>query len=113
VLLGGAFAVCAAPCIGPVLGSILVLAGSVGSVVRGVVLLVAYSAGIGVAFVLAGVAFSRAMASFRWVRDRYRVLQIAGGTVLVALGLLLFFGRYWWLNVALNRALEAVGLDRI
>jgi cytochrome c-type biogenesis protein len=113
VLLGGAFAVCAAPCIGPVLGSILVLAGSVGSVVRGVVLLVAYSAGIGVAFVLAGVAFSRAMASFRWVRDRYRVLQVAGGTVLVALGLLLFFGRYWWLNVALNRALEAVGLDRI
>jgi cytochrome c-type biogenesis protein len=112
-LLGGAFAVCAAPCIGPVLGSILVLAGSVGSVVRGVVLLTAYSAGIAVAFVLAGVAFSRAMASFRWVRDRYRVLQVAGGVVLVALGLLLFFGRYWWLNVALNRALERVGIDRI
>lgn len=113
VLLGGAFAVCAAPCIGPVLGSILVLAGSVGSVARGVVLLVAYSAGIGVAFVAAGVAFTRAMASFRWVRDRYRVLQIAGGTTLIALGLLLFFGRYWWLQVALNRALESVGLDRI
>jgi cytochrome c-type biogenesis protein len=113
VLLGAAFAVCAAPCIGAVLGSILVLAGSVGSVVRGVVLLVAYSAGIGVAFVLAGIAFTRAMASFRWVRDRYRVLQVGGGTVLVALGLLLFFGRYWWLNVALNRALESVGLDRI
>jgi cytochrome c-type biogenesis protein len=113
LLLGAAFAVCAAPCIGVVLGSILVLAGSVGSVVRGVVLLVAYSAGIGAAFVVAGIAFSRAMASFRWVRDRYRVLEIAGGTTLVALGLLLFFGRYWWLNVALNRALESVGLDRI
>jgi hypothetical protein len=47
------------------------------------------------------------------VRDRYRILQIGGGTVLVALGLLLFFGRYWWLQVALNRALESVGLDRI
>jgi cytochrome c-type biogenesis protein len=113
LLLGGAFAVCAAPCIGAVLGSILVLAGSVGSVVRGIVLLVAYSAGIGAAFVVAGVAFSRAMASFRWVRDRYRVLEVAGGTTLVALGLLLFFGRYWWLNVALNRALESIGLDRI
>jgi cytochrome c-type biogenesis protein len=113
LLLGGAFAVCAAPCIGAVLGSILVLAGSVGSVFRGVVLLVAYSAGIGAAFVLAGLAFTRAMASFRWVRDRYRLLQLGGGTVLVALGLLLFFGRYWWLNVALNRALESVGLDRI
>jgi cytochrome c-type biogenesis protein len=113
LLLGGAFAVCAAPCIGPVLGSILVLAGSVGSVVRGIVLLVAYSAGIAIAFVLAGVAFSRAMASFRWVRDRYRVLQVAGGIVLVALGLLLFFGRYWWLQVLLNRALESLGFDRI
>jgi cytochrome c-type biogenesis protein len=112
-LLGGAFAVCAAPCIGAVLGSILVLAGSVGSVFRGVVLLVAYSAGIGFAFVLAGLAFTRAMTSFRWVRDRYRVVQIAGGVVLVALGLLLFFGRYWWLNVALNRVLESVGIDRI
>jgi hypothetical protein len=53
------------------------------------------------------------MASFRWVRDRYRLLQLGGGATLVALGLLLFFGRYWWLNVALNRALESVGLDRI
>jgi cytochrome c-type biogenesis protein len=96
-----------------VLGSILVLAGSAGSVARGIVLLVAYSAGIGAAFVLAGIAFTRAMASFRWVRDRYRLLQVAGGTTLVALGLLLFFGRYWWLQVALNRALESVGLDRI
>jgi cytochrome c-type biogenesis protein len=113
LLLGGAFAVCAAPCIGAVLGSILVLAGSVGSIARGVILLVAYSAGIGVAFILAGVAFTRAMASFRWVRDRYRLLQVGGGSILVALGLLLFFGRYWWLNVALNRALESVGLDRI
>jgi cytochrome c-type biogenesis protein len=113
VLLGGAFAVCAAPCIGAVLGSILVLAGSVGSVARGVVLLTAYSAGIAAAFVAAGLAFGKAMSSFRWVRDRYRVIQVAGGLTLVALGLLLFFGRYWWLNVALNRALEALGLDRI
>ena len=113
VLLGAAFAVCAAPCIGAVLGSILVLAGSTGSVVRGVVLLVAYSCGLGAAFVLAGIGFTRAMAAFRWFRDRYRVLQIAGGATLVALGGLLFFERYWWLQVALNRALEAVGIDRI
>jgi cytochrome c-type biogenesis protein len=113
VLLGAAFAVCAAPCIGAVLGSILVLAGSAGSVIRGVVLLVAYSIGLGAAFVLAGVAFTRAMATFRWLRNRYRLLQVAGGAMLVTLGLLLFFERYWWLQVALNRALESVGLDRI
>jgi cytochrome c-type biogenesis protein len=113
LLLGAAFAVCAAPCIGAVLGSILVLAGSAGSVLRGVVLLVAYSVGLGAAFVLAGVAFTRAMATFRWLRNHYRVLQVVGGAMLVALGLLLFFARYWWLQVALNRLLESVGLDRV
>jgi len=113
ILLGAAFAVCAAPCIGAVLGSILVLAGSAGSVVRGIVLLAAYSIGLGAAFVLAGIAFTRAMATFRWFRDRYRVIQIIGGVTLIVLGTLLFFERYWWLQVALNRVLESVGLDRV
>ena len=53
------------------------------------------------------------MGAFRWVRDRYRIIQIAGGVTLVALGLLLFFDRSWWLNVAVNRVLEKVGLDQI
>src|ERR687887_676740 len=56
-LLGGAFAVCAAPCIGPVLASILVLASDSRTVVRGSLLLFAYSAGLGFAFLLTGVAF--------------------------------------------------------
>jgi len=111
VLLGGAFAVCAAPCIGVVLGSILVLAGSAGAVARGVLLLVVYSAGLGFAFLLAGVSFTRAMATFRFLRDHYRVLEIAGGVTLLALGLLLFFDRNWWLYVGLNRLFSHVGLD--
>jgi len=113
ILLGGAFAVCAAPCIGAVLGAILTLAAKSGTVASGVVLLAAYSLGLGAAFVLAAVAFTKAMGAFRWVRDQYRVIQIAGGVTLVALGLLLFFDRSWWLNVAVNRVLESVGLDQI
>ena len=50
------------------------------------------------------------MGTFRWLRDRYTVIQVASGLTLVTLGLLLFFHRDWWLHVALNRALEAVGL---
>jgi cytochrome c-type biogenesis protein len=96
-----------------VLGSILALAASSGTVLRGVVLLAAYSVGLGAAFVLAGVAFTRAMGAFRWIRNRYVVLQLVGGAILVALGLLLFFDRSWWLNVAVNRVLEKVGLDQI
>jgi cytochrome c-type biogenesis protein len=110
-LLGAAFAACAAPCIGPVLAGILVLAGDAGSVLRGSLLLAVYALGIASAFVLAGIGFARALGAFRWVRDRYAAIQIASGALLVALGLLLFFDRYWWLRTALDRALAAVGLE--
>jgi cytochrome c-type biogenesis protein len=112
-LLGGAFAVCAAPCIGTVLASILVLASSTGSVARAVVLLVAYSLGLGAAFVFAGVAFAHAMRAFRWVRDHYQVIRIASGATLVALGLLLFFHRDWWLRIALDQLFAKVGLGSV
>jgi len=109
-LLGGAFAVCAAPCIGTVLAAVLVLASNTGTALRGAALLAAYALGLGAAFLAAGVAFGRAMSAFRWIRNRYTLIQIASGVTLVALGLLLFFHRDWWLHVAVNRALDAVGL---
>ena len=109
-LLGAAFAVCAAPCIGTVLASVLVLAGNAETALRGSVLLAAYSAGLGAAFVLAAVAFVRAMGAFRWLRDHYRWIRIASGATLVVLGLSLFFHRDAWLRVGLNRALEWIGL---
>jgi cytochrome c-type biogenesis protein len=109
-LLGGAFAVCAAPCIGTVLAAVLVLASDTGTVLKGAALLAAYALGLGAAFLLAGVAFVRTMSAFRWLRDRYTIIQVASGLVLVALGLLLFFHRDWWLHVAVNRALQAIGL---
>lgn len=110
VLLGGAFAVCAAPCIGPVLAGILVLAGSSDTAVQGAVLLAVYSLGLAIPFVLAGVIFTRAMGAFRWLRDHYVPVQFAGGAVMVALGLLLFFERFYLLRIYLNRARDAVGL---
>ncbi len=110
VLLGGAFAICAAPCIGTVLASVLVLASSTGTIARGIVLLFAYSLGLGAAFVLAGVAFAHAMRAFRWVRTHYDALRYVSGTTLVALGLLLFFHRDWWLRIAVDQLLSKVGL---
>jgi len=112
VLLGGAFAVCAAPCIGTVLAAVLVLASDTGTLLKGAALLAVYALGLGAAFVVAGIAFSRAMSTFRWLRDRYNLIQIVSGLTLVALGLLLFFHRDWWLHVALNRTLDAIGLTK-
>jgi cytochrome c-type biogenesis protein len=110
-LLGGAFAVVAAPCIGTVLASILVLAGSGGDVVRGIVLLLFYSLGLGAAFLLAGVTFAHAMRWFRWVRSHYQALRVASGVILIALGLLLFFNRDWWLRIALDQLFARIGLN--
>jgi cytochrome c-type biogenesis protein len=111
VLLGGAFAVCAAPCIGPVLAGILVLAGSSDTVAEGGILLGAYSLGLAVPFVLAGALFTRAMGAFRWLRDHYRAIQVAGGAAMVALGLLLFFERFYVLRVYANRFFNWLGIE--
>jgi cytochrome c-type biogenesis protein len=105
VLLGAAFATCAAPCVSPILASTLVLAADTSTVAQAAVLLFAYSLGLAVPFVVTGVVFAPAMGSFRWLRDRYRYFEIGGGIVLVVLGLLLFFDKIWWLRTAFDRVL--------
>jgi cytochrome c-type biogenesis protein len=109
-LLGAAFAVCAGPCIGTLIASILALAATTGTVVRGSILLAAYSAGLALAFVLAGAAFAQSMSAFRWLRDHYVVVRVVGGLMLVALGLLLFFHRDWWLRGLVGRFFDWSGL---
>jgi cytochrome c-type biogenesis protein len=88
-----------------------VLASSSGGVTRGVILLFAYSLGLGAAFIIAGIAFAHAMRTFRWVRSHYTALRIASGVTLITLGLLLFFNRDWWLRIALDQAFAKIGLN--
>jgi cytochrome c-type biogenesis protein len=110
VLLGGAFAICAAPCVGPFLGGAFAAASNSDTVWRGSAWLAAYAAGLGVAFLLVAVFFVRGMAFFRWLRDHYRVFSVVGGVILVALGLLLFFDEFYRVQVYTHRVLEALGL---
>ena len=79
VPLGMAFAAGWTPCIGPVLGSILVIAAS-GSTARAVLLLVSYSAGLGVPFLLVGLGVTRFMGAFDWVKRRYTAIAVVSGT---------------------------------
>jgi cytochrome c-type biogenesis protein len=110
VLLGGAFAVCAAPCVGPFLAEAFAAASNSETVLRGSAWLAAYSAGLGVAFLLIAVFFVRGMAFFRWMRDHYRWFSLVGGAILVALGLLLFFDEFYRVQIYTHRFLEAIGL---
>ncbi|MGD9997794.1 MAG: cytochrome c biogenesis CcdA family protein [Ilumatobacteraceae bacterium] len=89
-LLGITFALGWTPCIGPTLGAVLGLAASSdqASVARGAFLSFVYCLGLGVPFLVAGVAFDRAMHAMRIVKRHYRAVMVGGGAMLVVLGLL-------------------------
>ena len=92
--MGMAFAAGWAPCIGPILATILATAAATGTVVWGAVLLVLYSVGLGIPFVLLAVGFSRAQRSLSWLRRHGRRIEVAGGLLLVAVGVLFVSGRW-------------------
>jgi cytochrome c-type biogenesis protein len=111
VALGVAFAFCWTPCVGPILASILVLAGASASLPSGVLLLAVYGLGLAVPFLLVGLGVTRALSSFRRIQRSYRALQTAGGVLLVAMGLLLLTGYLYLVNVYSQRLLRVLGLD--
>lgn len=93
-LLGALFAFGWIPCIGPTLGTVLTLANTEGTAARGAFLSFTYSLGLGVPFVLAALGFSRFMRALRWFRHHQRGVNVAGGLMLVAVGVLLVSGLY-------------------
>ena len=92
--MGMAFAAGWAPCIGPILATILATAAATGTVAWGAILLVLYSVGLGIPFVLLALGFSRAQRSLAWLRRRGRRIEVAGGALLVGVGVLFVSGRW-------------------
>lgn len=113
-VMGMAFAFAWTPCIGPVLGSVLALAaGTGGSAVGGVALLLAYSLGIGVPFLLCGLAFGRLTDLLARVRSRLRLVDLVGGAILVAFGLLLLTHQVGTISGTIADWLRALHLSRL
>jgi len=95
-LLGMVFALGWAPCTGPTFGAIIALStalsGDQHAMARGVGLATAYSVGLGLPFLLIAGGYSRAGRASRWLREHHRGIQVAGGVLLLVVGLLLVTG---------------------
>jgi cytochrome c-type biogenesis protein len=100
-LAGMAFGAGWAPCVGPILSSILLLAGTGESVARGLGLLFLYSLGLGLPFLLTGLFFSRARTILQRLRPHLPAIRTASGLFLIAMGALIALGRLQRFNVTL------------
>jgi cytochrome c-type biogenesis protein len=97
-LVGAAFAFGWSPCVGPILGGILTMAGSHETVYQGMGLLAVYAAGLAVPFLLAGLSVEWFFRSLARVRRHLHRIEQASGVLLIALGLLVASNRLTWMN---------------
>ncbi|MBA3437415.1 MAG: cytochrome c biogenesis protein CcdA [Thermoleophilaceae bacterium] len=111
LVAGAAFAVAWTPCVGPTLGAILSAAALAESTGRGALLLVFYSAGLAIPFLLTAVAFSKMTRAFAVVKRHYRLIMATGGAVLIAMGVLIWTGELFQLNIEAQRFLDGLGLN--
>jgi cytochrome c-type biogenesis protein len=111
LIAGAAFAFAWTPCIGPTLGAILTAAATQDGLGEGAVLLLFYSLGLSVPFLLTALAFTRAWGAFRWLRDRYLIVTAVSGAVLIAMGVLMLTGELTRLNIEAQQALDSLGLN--
>jgi len=95
-LLGAVFGLGWTPCLGPTLTGVIAVASATdgASVARGVALVIAYCAGLGIPFILLALGSGWAVGAFGWLRRNSRAIQVFGGLLLIAVGIALVTG--WW-----------------
>lgn len=92
MLFGIVFAVGWTPCVGAFLGSALMLASSQASVVQGIVLLLCYSAGLGIPFLISAMLIQKLKTTFNWVKNHYSIITKVSGGLLILVGILMMTG---------------------
>lgn len=92
LLFGVIFSLGWTPCVGAFLGSALMLASQQGSVLAGTFMLLAYSLGLGVPFILGAVLIDKLKSAFDWIKRNYRVINIVSGSLLILIGILMATG---------------------
>ena len=92
ILFGIVFSVGWTPCVGAFLGSALMMASQQGQVLQGVLMLLAYSLGLGIPFVFSAVLIDKLKTAFNFIKKNYRIINIVCGIILVAVGVLMMSG---------------------
>ncbi len=110
---GAAFGFGWTPCIGPILGSILTLAATADGTLTGASLLAAYSAGLGLPFLMTGLLFGHLAGAFAAIKRNMNKITIISGASLVVFGVLLMTNQLIRITTALQSALRAIGLEWI
>ena len=91
-LFGVVYSVSLTPCVGAFLGSALMMASASGTALQGALLLVTYSLGLGVPFLLSAVLIDRLGSAFGWIKSHYRIINLVCGIFLIVVGVLMMFG---------------------
>jgi len=107
--LGMAFAAGWTPCIGPILATILATAAATKTAAWGAVLLLCYSAGLGIPFVALALGFSKATRSLEFLRRNGRRIELVGGAMLIVVGVLFVTGQWRELFLPLQRSFARWG----
>ncbi len=109
LVMGMAFAFGWSPCVGPILGSILMMAANSAEVGRGAALLAAYSVGLGVPFVLVALMLGRVKPLLTWLSRHALIINRVAGVVLMVLGILILTGWIGPVVGVLSRFVPKIG----
>ncbi len=112
-IAGVAFGLGWTPCIGPVLGAVLSFAAQGQSLVRATLLLVAYSAGLGLSFLAVGLAFGKLTTPLNWVKRHSRAITYLSAAVLFLFGAILFTDNLSQVTARLTNLMDSLGLGRL
>ena len=112
IVAGFAFSIAWTPCVGPTLASINALASVQSEWFEGLLLLVVYSAGLAIPFLLTALAFSRMTSAFAVIKRHYGAITVVGGVILIAMGILVLTGEFFQLNIEAQKLTQDLGLDQ-